>query len=144
MPTPLHSIADELCESISTAIKRIRDIFEGHSAMRWFSRSKDNDVWDADIQGPIGDIEAAQKIRAICTAAADLAKDVGDGNSQAANTERYERAVKTAMQIAMKIVDDLLRDAALLPDHKFVHGGQQPPKVKKEATKKSKKSKKAV
>jgi len=32
--------------------------------MRWFSRGKDNDVWDADIQGPIGDIEAAQKIRA--------------------------------------------------------------------------------
>jgi hypothetical protein len=33
---------------------------------------------------------------------------VGGGDSQAANTERYEQAVKTAMQIAMKIADDLL------------------------------------
>ena len=37
---------------------------------------------------------------------------MGRGTLESA-TERYERAVKAAMQIALKISDDLIRDAAL-------------------------------
>jgi hypothetical protein len=81
--------------------------------MRWFGKRKRNDVWDEEILSPIGDLEAAQKIRTICAAAAKLARDVGGGNCGPAQTQRYERASKAAMQIAMKVSDDLLRDAAL-------------------------------
>jgi hypothetical protein len=81
--------------------------------MRWFGKREQNDVWDEKFVSPIGDLEAARKIRTICAAAAELAKDVGRGNSAPAMTQRYERATKAAMQIAMKIAGDLLRDAAL-------------------------------
>jgi hypothetical protein len=70
-------------------------------------------VWDEEILSPIGDLEAAQTIRTICASAAELAKEVSGGNCGPAQTRRYERATKAAMQIAMKVSDDLLRDAAL-------------------------------
>src|SRR5882757_4269512 len=95
-------------------------------AMRWFDRSERKEVWDEAIEWPIGDIEAAQKIREICRTAADSAERVGGvadrpgGNNRKSDiekhrreTERYERAARAAMEIAMKISDDLLRDAAV-------------------------------
>ena len=45
--------------------------------MRWFARKKPRDVWDEAIQWPIGDIEAAEKIRHVCRSAADSAASVG-------------------------------------------------------------------
>jgi hypothetical protein len=88
-------------------------------AMWWFDRGKPKEIWDEDIQWPIGDIEAAHKIRDICRSAADSAEKVGslaDGLNDKTikhEAERYERAAKTAMKIAIKISDDLLRDAAV-------------------------------
>jgi hypothetical protein len=86
-------------------------------AMRWFGGQKPKEIWDEDIQWPIGDIEAAHRIRDICRSAADSAEKVagfaGRPDNNKYHAERYERAAKTAMEIAMKIADDLLRDSAV-------------------------------
>jgi hypothetical protein len=99
---------------------------EAGMGMRWFNSGERKEVWDEAIEWPIGDIEAAQKIREICRSAADSAEKVGgvadrpginnrksDIEKQRRETERYERAARVAMEIAMKISDDLLRDAAV-------------------------------
>jgi hypothetical protein len=83
------------------------------------AKRKRREIWDESIQWPIGDIEAAHRIRAICRSAADSAERVGgradrpDYDKIKYETERYERAAKTAMEIALKISDDLLRDASV-------------------------------
>jgi hypothetical protein len=91
-------------------------------AMWWFNKGKRKEIWDEDIQWPIGDIEAAHKIRDICRSAASSAEKVGgfadrsddpDNKTNKDEVERYERAAKTAMKIAIKISDDLLRDSAV-------------------------------
>jgi hypothetical protein len=87
--------------------------------MRWFKRQSPTEIWDESIEGPIGDIEAAHKIRDICRSAADSAEKVAGfaGQFETANkkyeAERYQRAAKRAMEIAMKIADDLLRDSSV-------------------------------
>jgi hypothetical protein len=87
--------------------------------MWWFSKGKRKEIWDEDIQWPIGDIEAAHRIREICRSAADSAEKVGgfanrpDSKKSNYETERYQRAAKVAMEIAIKISDDLLRDSAV-------------------------------
>jgi hypothetical protein len=91
-------------------------------AMRWPGRQKPGEVWDEAIEWPLGDIDAAEKIRTICRAAADSAEQVallsGARTSSQEKTHklessRYERAAKVAMEIAMKVSDDLMRDAAV-------------------------------
>jgi hypothetical protein len=87
--------------------------------MRWFKKEKPAEIWDEPIEGPIGDIEAAHKIRDICRSAADSAAKTGslagdrDGEKQQYEVQRYEQAGRAAMEIAMKISDDLLRDSAV-------------------------------
>jgi hypothetical protein len=87
--------------------------------MWWFSRGERREIWDEEIQWPIGDIEAAHKIRDICRSAADSAEKVGspagrpDSKNSKIEVERYERAAKAAMGIAIKISDDLLRDSSV-------------------------------
>jgi hypothetical protein len=93
--------------------------------MWWFSKAKHREVWDDEIQWPIGDIEAAHRIRVICRSAADSARKIADFadlpesrkkkeiQKQQSESERYERAAKAAMEIAMKISDSLLRDASV-------------------------------
>ena len=87
--------------------------------MWWFNKGERKEIWDEDIQWPIGDIEAAHKIRDICRSAADSAQKLGGGSADRSDNkikyeaERYERAAKTAMKIAIKISDDLLRDSAV-------------------------------
>ena len=78
--------------------------------MKWFARQKVADIWDETIEGPLGDIEAAARIRAICDAAA--ASAAGSARNER-ESERYERAAKVAMEIAMKISDGLMRDDAV-------------------------------
>jgi hypothetical protein len=83
-----------------------------------FGKEKQKEVWDDPIEGPIDDIEAAKRIRVICRAAADSAHKVGDATDRAnkkikPEVERYERAAKAAMALAMKVSDDLMRDAAV-------------------------------
>jgi hypothetical protein len=106
--------------------------------MWWFDKDKRErkEVWDEEIQGPIGDIEAAHIIRDICRSAADSAertggvaerqdnksnkntknnknKDDKDNKRNAHEADRYERAAKAAMEIAIKISDELLRDSSV-------------------------------
>jgi hypothetical protein len=94
--------------------------------MRWFGKDKRGDIWDEQIQWPLGDIEAADKIRNICRSATDSAERIGgvagrvdgsrknpDKKQSEHDTERYERAARTAMEIAMKISDGLMRDSAV-------------------------------
>src|SRR5476649_2843772 len=83
-----------------------------------FDKVKRKEIWEEDLQWPIGDIEAAHKIRDICRSAADSAEKLGGSADRSDNkikyeVERYERAAKTAMKIAIKISDDLLRDSAV-------------------------------
>ena len=91
--------------------------------MWWLGRKKPGEIWEEQIQLPIGDIEAAEKIRNICRSAADSAERVGapmvsrrkrkDRKAEARDSGRYQSAARTAMEIAMKISDDLMRDSAV-------------------------------
>ena len=87
--------------------------------MRWFKRQSPTEIWDESVEGPIGDIEAAHKIRDICRSPADRAEKVAgfagqfDTPKKKYEAERYQRAAKRAMEIAMKIADDLLRDSSV-------------------------------
>ena len=79
-----------------------------------FRRGERKDIWDEEIQWPVGDIEAAHRIREICRSATESAeKAAGAAEKKNPETERYERAARTAMEIAMKISDDLLRDSSV-------------------------------
>lgn len=86
--------------------------------MQWFKKDAPKEIWDEPIEWPIGDIQAAHKIRAICRSAASSAENIGASADRShakikSELERYERAAKVAMEIAMKISDGLLRDAAV-------------------------------
>jgi hypothetical protein len=84
-----------------------------------FGKDKHREIWDEEIQWPIGDIEAAHRIREICRSAADSAERTAalaghpDNKKKKFEAERYERAARTAMEIATRISDDLMRDAAV-------------------------------
>jgi len=95
-------------------------------AMWLFNKDKPKEIWDEAIQWPLGDIEAAERIRDICRSATDSAERIGglagrvdakkkkpDNRQIERDTERYERAARTAMEIAMKMSDDLMRDSAV-------------------------------
>jgi hypothetical protein len=93
--------------------------------MRWFSKEKPREIWEQAEASPAGDIEAAEIIRNICRSATesagfiggyDLRADKGKRAVQMKHEEesaRYQRAAKAAMEIAMKVSDELMRDAAL-------------------------------
>lgn len=87
--------------------------------MWWFNRGERKEIWDEEIQWPIGDIGAAQRIRNICRSAADSAEKVAGlarppaSKKDKYQAERYERAAKAAMEIAMRISDELIRDASV-------------------------------
>ena len=83
-----------------------------------FNKTKQPEVWDEAIEWPIGDIEAAHKIREICRSAASSAEKIGGAADRlhkkiTPEVERYERAAKVAMEIATRISDGLLRDSAV-------------------------------
>ncbi len=87
--------------------------------MRWFGRGTQKEIWEEEVSWPLGDLEAANRIRAICSAASTSAEKTSgraggpEDRHNKRETERYERAAKTAMKIAMKISDDLVRDSAV-------------------------------
>ena len=87
-----------------------------------FGRKQPGEVWDDPVDGQLGDIEAAERVRSICRSAADSAEKAahlaGNGKRSARKkhqieSDRYERAAKAAMEIAMKMSDELMRDAAV-------------------------------
>ena len=86
--------------------------------MQWLGKAKRQEIWDEPFEAPVGDIEAAKRIREICRSAADSAEKVGAAADRAhkrikSEVERYERAARAAMELAMKVSDELLRDAAV-------------------------------
>jgi hypothetical protein len=87
--------------------------------MRWFHRERQPDVWEVADDQPLGDIGAAHKIRDICASAGAIAEKpvaVGArdaGKKLAADAERYQAAIKRALEIAMQISDDSMRDVSL-------------------------------
>ena len=85
--------------------------------MWWFSRRKRLEIWEETIEWPIGDIDAAQRIREICRSAADSAEktgaQAGPDRKSPQHSERYQRAAKAAMEIAIKVSDDLMRDSSV-------------------------------
>ena len=84
-------------------------------AMRWFDKPKPKEIWQEPVAWPLGDIEAAHRIRDICRAASASAEKVGapGGKNPQHEFQRYEAAARAAMETAMKISDDLLRDTAV-------------------------------
>ncbi len=86
--------------------------------MQWFRRARRTEIWDEPIEGPLGDIEAAKRIREICRSAAESAEKIGvqvdrTNKKIRREVERYERAARAAMELAMTVSDELLRDAAV-------------------------------
>jgi len=87
--------------------------------MRWIHRERQPDVWEVADDQPLGDIGAAHKIRDICASAGTIAeKLVASGGrdsekKQAADAERYQAAIKRAIEIAMQISDDSMRDVSV-------------------------------
>jgi hypothetical protein len=91
-------------------------------AMKLFAKDKPGYIWDEAVAGPLGDIEAADRIRSICQAAAASAELVGNPGARGRKSdeqrykregERFRSAARVAMEIAMKISDDLMRDDAV-------------------------------
>ena len=87
--------------------------------MRWFQKPQQPDIWEVADARPLGDIEAAQRIRDICTAAGSIAQKMtttagrNGETEKAAAAERYQAAIKRALEIAMKISDDSMRDVSV-------------------------------
>jgi hypothetical protein len=86
--------------------------------MRWFGRDRPPDVWETGSQ-PDGDIEAAQRIREICAAASAIierTETLRGRNAEAqkaAEAERYQAAMKCALEIAKQMSDDDMRDVSV-------------------------------
>ena len=87
--------------------------------MRWFHSERQPDVWEVADDQPLGDIGAAHKIRDICASAGTIAErlvEAGGPDAEkklAADAERYQAAIKRALEIAMQISDDSMRDVSV-------------------------------
>ena len=87
--------------------------------MRWFHSERQLEVWEVADDQPLGDIDAAHKIRVICASAATIAEKLATAGGrdtekkQAADAERYQAAIKRAIEIAMQISDDSMRDVSV-------------------------------
>jgi hypothetical protein len=88
-------------------------------AMSWFHRDRQPEVWEVADDQLLGDIGAAHKIREICASAAAIAETMagaGGRNAEqkrAADAERYQAGIKRAIEIAMQISDDSMRDVSV-------------------------------
>ena len=87
--------------------------------MRWLHRERQPDVWEVADDQPLGDIGAAHKIRDICASAGTIAERlVAAGGrdaeqQQPPDAERYQAAIKRALEIAMQISDNSMRDVSV-------------------------------
>jgi len=87
--------------------------------MSWFRKDRRPEVWEVADEQPLGDIGAAHKIREICVSAATIAEAMataGGRNAEqkrAADGERYQTGIKRAIEIAMQISDDSMRDVSV-------------------------------
>ena len=87
--------------------------------MRWFNKEKQPEVWEVADDQPLGDIAAAHKIRDICASAGAIAEKLVAAGARdaekklAPDAERYQAAIKRALEIAMQISDDSMRDVSV-------------------------------
>ena len=87
--------------------------------MRWFNREKQPEVWELADDQPLDDIAAAHRIRDICASAGAIADKLVAAGAHDAETRlaaeaaRYQAAIKRALQIAMQISDDSMRDVSV-------------------------------
>ena len=87
--------------------------------MSWFRKDQQPEVWEIADDQPLGDIGAAHKIRDICASAGTIAERlVAAGGrdaeqQQPPDAERYQAAIKRALEIAMQISDDSMRDVSV-------------------------------
>ncbi len=87
--------------------------------MRWFRKDRPPDAWEIADDRPFGDIGAAQRIREICASAGLIAERMAAlrgrkaETQKAADAERYQAAIKCALEIAMKMSDDSMRDISV-------------------------------
>ena len=87
--------------------------------MRWLRKDRPPDVWEFAADQPLGDIEAAQKIREICGSAWSIAETMAASRGrkvethEASEDERYQAAVKSALELAKQISDDAMRDVSV-------------------------------
>jgi hypothetical protein len=87
--------------------------------MRWFNKEKQPDVWEVTDDQPLGDIDSAHKIRDICASAGAIAEKLVAAGTRdaemklAADAARYQAAIKRALEIAMQISDDSMRDVSV-------------------------------
>jgi hypothetical protein len=85
----------------------------------WFDKEKQPDVWEVADDQPLGDIDAAHRIRDICASAATIAERLVAAGTRdaeknlAADAARYQAAIKRALEIAMLISDDSMRDVSV-------------------------------
>ena len=87
--------------------------------MSWFRKDRRPEVWEVADELPLGDIGAAHKIREICASAAAIAEAMVSASGRdaeqkrAADGERYQAAIKRAIEIATQISDDSMRDVSI-------------------------------
>ena len=87
--------------------------------MRWFHSERQPDVWEVADDQPLGDIGAAHKIRDICASAGAIAEKLAAAGGRdaekklAADAERYQAAIRRALEIAMQMSDDSMRDVSV-------------------------------
>jgi len=90
-------------------------------AMRWFQKNQVPEVWEVAGDQPLGDIGAAQRIREICASAGSIAEkmaSVGGRNAEkqkAIETERYQAALKRALELAKTSSFDLIFSDVVMP-----------------------------
>jgi hypothetical protein len=87
--------------------------------MRWLKKDRSSEVWESAADHPNGDIGTAHKIRANCA----LAESIADAMSglrghkakarKASEGERYQTAIKCALELAKQISDAAMRDASV-------------------------------
>jgi hypothetical protein len=82
--------------------------------MGWLRKDRPPEVWETDVQ-PEGDIEAAHRIRDICVSAASIVERMATLRRRKAEAEgeRYQAAIKCAIELAEKISDDAMRDVSV-------------------------------
>ncbi|HMM90508.1 hypothetical protein [Bradyrhizobium sp.] len=86
--------------------------------MRLFGKDRPPDVWASGVQ-PEGDIETAQRIREICASAAGIVERMSTlrgRNAEAeknAEGERYQAAMRSALELAKTMSDDAMRDVSV-------------------------------
>src|SRR5215207_2286794 len=87
--------------------------------MRWLHSERQPEVWEVADDQPLGDIGAAHKIRDICASAGTIAERLVTAGGRdverkrAADAERYQAAIQRALEIAMQISDDSMRDVSV-------------------------------